>query len=238
MATAAQAAANRANARRSTGPRTPEGKAASAANGVRHGFRSQSVLLPSDDPAEYQALIDQLTEHFEINPKDLTAARFVREMADAEWRLRRARTHQEAALAAKVAEIAAAGLNPNPHEVEYNAHEDLLANSTYFRQLIRFEEKFERQYTRAYNAWVTYQEKTGRLRSRVADMVAFSNLYAPFAAAGRETRNDTTEPKSPAPSESATPRNAPCPCGSNEKFKRCCGKSAPPVTGSAARAAA
>jgi uncharacterized protein YchJ len=25
------------------------------------------------------------------------------------------------------------------------------------------------------------------------------------------------------------PRNAPCPCGSGEKFKRCCGRGAPPV---------
>jgi hypothetical protein len=31
-----------------------------------------------------------------------------------------------------------------------------------------------------------------------------------------------------------TPRNAPCPCHSGEKFKRCCGKSAPPVLGKAA----
>ncbi|NDJ15433.1 MAG: hypothetical protein EBY17_30345 [Acidobacteriia bacterium] len=27
------------------------------------------------------------------------------------------------------------------------------------------------------------------------------------------------------------PRNADCPCGSREKFKRCCGKNAPPVPG-------
>jgi uncharacterized protein (UPF0147 family) len=26
----------------------------------------------------------------------------------------------------------------------------------------------------------------------------------------------------------ATPRNAPCPCGSSQKYKRCCGKNAPP----------
>ncbi|MBL8175301.1 MAG: SEC-C domain-containing protein [Bryobacterales bacterium] len=31
-----------------------------------------------------------------------------------------------------------------------------------------------------------------------------------------------------------TPRNALCPCGSKLKFKRCCGKNAPPVLGQAA----
>jgi len=31
------------------------------------------------------------------------------------------------------------------------------------------------------------------------------------------------------PEASQTPRNALCPCGSGQKFKRCCGKTAPPV---------
>lgn len=33
------------------------------------------------------------------------------------------------------------------------------------------------------------------------------------------------------PQEPATPRNAPCPCGSGNKFKRCCGEHAPPMPG-------
>jgi len=73
MATAAQISANRANAQRSTGPCTPAGKAVSARNSTRHGFRSQSVLLPGDDPAEYDALLAELREHFD--PTDLTEHR-------------------------------------------------------------------------------------------------------------------------------------------------------------------
>ena len=34
---------------------------------------------------------------------------------------------------------------------------------------------------------------------------------------------------SPAKTPASTPRNAPCPCGSGQKHKRCCGRSAPPV---------
>ncbi|MBL8173257.1 MAG: SEC-C domain-containing protein [Bryobacterales bacterium] len=40
------------------------------------------------------------------------------------------------------------------------------------------------------------------------------------------TQSQTVEPQ--------TPRNALCPCGSGNKFKRCCGKDAPPVLGKAA----
>ena len=40
-------------------------------------------------------------------------------------------------------------------------------------------------------------------------------------------------PMAPAPApvaeETQTPRNAPCPCGSRQKYKRCCGKNAPAV---------
>jgi hypothetical protein len=45
---------------------------------------------------------------------------------------------------------------------------------------------------------------------------------APPAAAPQPTRQ-------PAAINPQTPRNAPCPCRSGEKFKRCCGRNAPPV---------
>ncbi|MCC7017903.1 MAG: SEC-C domain-containing protein, partial [Rhodospirillales bacterium] len=37
-------------------------------------------------------------------------------------------------------------------------------------------------------------------------------------------QNGTNEPNSAAPH---TPRNAPCPCGSGQKYTRCCGRNAP-----------
>jgi hypothetical protein len=47
-------AANRANAQKSTGPRTPEGKAQSRMNGVKHGMCCVEVV-PEADRAEYDA---------------------------------------------------------------------------------------------------------------------------------------------------------------------------------------
>jgi len=97
MATAPQIAANQANAQFSTGPTTPAGRAASALNNLSHGFRSAAVLLPADNPAEHESLLAELTEHF--RPTDLTEDRFVREMTDAEWRLRRVRACMASAIA-------------------------------------------------------------------------------------------------------------------------------------------
>ena len=45
MASAAQTIANRLNAQKSTGPRTPEGKAVVSQNAVKHGLLAEQVVL-------------------------------------------------------------------------------------------------------------------------------------------------------------------------------------------------
>jgi hypothetical protein len=50
-----QIEANRRNALRSTGPRTPGGKYIAARNRTLHGFSSPEPVLPDEDPAEFAA---------------------------------------------------------------------------------------------------------------------------------------------------------------------------------------
>ena len=50
MATPAQITANRANALKSTGPRSESGKAASRFNALKHGLDAESLILPGEDP--------------------------------------------------------------------------------------------------------------------------------------------------------------------------------------------
>src|SRR5947209_9769583 len=52
---AAQTAANRHNAKHSTGPRTEEGKRRSAANSTKHGLTSSAVVLPNESQEEYES---------------------------------------------------------------------------------------------------------------------------------------------------------------------------------------
>ena len=51
-------AANRANALKSTGPRTPEGKARVALNALTHGLSATTLLLPGEDPQELADIRD------------------------------------------------------------------------------------------------------------------------------------------------------------------------------------
>src|ERR1017187_4081401 len=56
MATPAQITANRANAQKSTGPRSVEGKSASRFNALKHSIDAATIVIPGEDPADYDAL--------------------------------------------------------------------------------------------------------------------------------------------------------------------------------------
>ena len=89
MSSPARVAANRANAQRSTGPRTLEGKARSSMNGVKHGLLSHQPLLADEDPAEYHELHDRLVES--LSPDSAIEELLVDELLGVLWRLRRLR---------------------------------------------------------------------------------------------------------------------------------------------------
>ena len=76
MATLAQIEANRANAQKSTGPRTIEGRTASSMNALKHGADAASLVIPGEDPAEYERVAADYRsdlrpatalEHFQID---------------------------------------------------------------------------------------------------------------------------------------------------------------------------
>ncbi len=93
MATDKQTAANRLNAQKSTGPKTPEGRAAVRLNGVTHGLTAETIVLKGESQADFTAMLDSFeAEHAPTTP---TEEALVVQLALANWRLRRL-YHQEA----------------------------------------------------------------------------------------------------------------------------------------------
>ena len=60
MATTAQLLANQQNAALSTGPRTPDGKAASSPNATKHGLSSAFRVLAHEDQEEFDRFPHQV----------------------------------------------------------------------------------------------------------------------------------------------------------------------------------
>lgn len=88
MTTTRQAAANRANARKSTGPKTPAGKAVAAGNATRHAILQARLAVTKDEDA---GALEALREAFasELAPAGPLEGALVERMVSAVWRLRR-----------------------------------------------------------------------------------------------------------------------------------------------------
>ena len=87
MSSPAQAAANRANAQHSTGPRTDEGKARVGMNPLVHGLARAKIFLPGEAPEEFVEL--QRTLGISYICVHNGEAALVDEAALAWWKIRR-----------------------------------------------------------------------------------------------------------------------------------------------------
>ncbi len=92
MATEAQTTANRTNSQKSTGPKTPEGKAAVSQNAFKHGLFVDKAVVKDESQEEYdlkrKTLLAQIEPVGEM--ESIVAERFV----NLSWRLKRAERMQ------------------------------------------------------------------------------------------------------------------------------------------------
>ena len=87
MSTQNQIDANRRNAQLSTGPRTPEGKAASSMNALKSGIDARSSVIPGEDAAALAALTERFYQ--DCQPQTAIESILVDNIIHATWLLRR-----------------------------------------------------------------------------------------------------------------------------------------------------
>lgn len=139
MATEKQIAANRRNALKSTGPRTPEGKARSRWNALKHGILAKAVVAPpysvsvcgkenteleycpSEEGAEFKRLYRALCE--ELQPAGVLEGMLVEQIACLYWRLRRVYSWEAAQVAQRKADLQSRPAYENP-KTSADAHKE------------------------------------------------------------------------------------------------------------------
>ena len=158
MATPAQITANRANAQKSTGPRTDAGKSASRFNALQHGLDAKSVIIPGEDPAEYDALAAGYRDEF--RPTSPSETFHVDTMIRADWNKRRLQPMET--------EIYRTLMTENPGATLVAA---VLGGSPAAKLLTRIQRQilaFEKAWYRAYD-----QLRRARLDLQAAENLAF-----------------------------------------------------------------
>src|SRR5271155_2598478 len=87
MSSERQIAANQANARSSTGPRTAAGKAKVSENALKHGLTGRQVVLPNENPDDFEFFRAALFSR--LDPKDAFEGALVEKIITDFWRQRR-----------------------------------------------------------------------------------------------------------------------------------------------------
>ncbi len=190
MATPAQINANRANAQKSTGPRSAEGKSASRFNALKHGIDASSPVIPGEDPAEYESLSVEYVE--EYRPRSASEFFHLDTMVRAEWLKRRLETVET--------DLYRTIMTESP---DNSLATVLLAESPAAKLLLRIQRQiaaFERTWHRANNE---FRRARAGGRNRPAKLPR-SPLDAPLELASFPQSAGTRIPHSPA-APAATP---------------------------------
>ncbi len=100
MTTSKKIASNRANARKSTGPKTQAGKQVSRRNSLIHGLTAEVLLLDHEDPAEFEALRDAIyADYLPPPPRNAVSLEMADQLSMTLWRLRRLPAFERALVA-------------------------------------------------------------------------------------------------------------------------------------------
>src|ERR1035438_7609173 len=87
MSTLRQIEANRRNSQKSTGPTSATGKAVSSMNSLKSGIHAKALLLPCENLAELQQLIEECYLHY--HPANPEQRFYVDDLIRCEWTIRR-----------------------------------------------------------------------------------------------------------------------------------------------------
>jgi len=244
MSTAAQIAANTINAQSSTGPRTEAGQSESSKNATTYGLFTQSDFIrPGEEEVYAQAKADLIDSLVPSGPLECT---LVDEIHRAMWRLRRC-GQVEANIVIGLdngnghifdpMEMASATADKAQRSVDRARSQShrLLHKCTAELRKLQTERQFRNEHFPAGTdisdlGISSFQSIRNNIDKQAAAeerlelarvRAVFSTPCPPPAESGSFCKTEKTPPP--------TPRNAPCPCRSGEKYKRCSGKNAPPM---------
>jgi len=199
----AKRAANRQNAQKSTGPKTPEGKKRASRNAVKHGLLARQILIddgdPNEKPKDFDQLLAALTNDYQ--PADTREQLLIERVAVCYWRLRRAYRFEAQAIRDQregpkdLASQMIASINPT----ERDPYEYILPKMDQLNKLLRYETVISRELNRALNQLTRLQ------KARSGDSSAPSLATERVGESKTNPKNDATNecdtqsppPKSP-----------------------------------------
>ena len=219
-----------------TGPRTEAGKAKSARNSIRTGLYAARDFIRAGEEEEYAQTLMNLMD--ELTPEGILEQTFATEIMGATWRLRRCRLIEEAFGA--VEELDFDPMTDERTEKQQRSVDRARAQSHLI--LRRCIAELRKLQDARPGGPTTGDTATPRQPNPPAPSNGPANMDALMALADHQLAEryresglssfcnpaPAAQPQTPKPATTpkTTPRNAPCPCRSGAKYKKCCGNPA------------
>ena len=153
MSTAKQIAANRRNARKSCGAKTEAGKAIVSQNRTIHGLTGKFYVMPCENQADYDALLDALIA--DEKPVGVSETQLVVKMAEHTWLAKRAVRLQENCFS----------MEPTDAALKAEGHQTISIRCDLLDIHIRYHATHDRAYRRASQELI--QRKNARLKAEI-----------------------------------------------------------------------
>lgn len=209
--------ANRANAQHSTGPQTPEGKAAVSQNATKHGMTARKLTLAPEELAELETLTESFREAYE--PQTAAESALLRRMVEYFWRGKRALAVERALFNQCACELAA-----ERDDLTYDdAMALMFADPRYeprLRLFMRYHSQIDRSYRKALKELEDLiearlaREEQASLEQAAVELAraAAARKSAPKPSNGfvsHPASNPAPTPQNPPPQPSAMPASPP-----------------------------
>ena len=242
---AAEAAKAATTTHGQTGPRTEAGKAKSSRNAIRTGLYAARDFVRPEEEEEYAQTLIKLMD--ELTPENTVEQTFATEIMGATWRLRRCRLVEE-----NFSFLDDLDFDPMIDERTEKQQKSVDRARAQSHLIFRrsLDELRKLQKVRTIQQQIADQMPAAKPAPEPPPNAGPPNMDALMALAEHQLAQRYREsglssfcnaaPPAATPATSFcekpkfTPRNAACPCGSGDKYKRCCGKNAPPVLNKAA----
>ena len=183
--------ANRRNAQLSTGPRTPEGRAAVRSNALRHGLTAKTAVLDSENPDHFQEMLDAFEAEYQ--PAGPTEELLVQQIVMSAWRLQRLRAVETATFDMRLRTVGVErqqelGLLTEPERQAYVFQDDA-RNAHTLDKLSRYEARIERSFYKALRE-LQHLQSTRPLESAPADAPVLPDAPLPAESATSDEFSD------------------------------------------------
>jgi len=174
----------RINGAKSHGPKTEAGRKRSSQNAIKHGLTAHAVVLPTEDPEEFQQFLTSYLDQFQPNgPAELD---LIHEMVGAQWRLQRLAIIETQLYTEAIDNIEENSDEPlDPSQSLADAFSSL-ANSSSYNFLQRLESRLQRTYSRALRTLIQLQRRSSQ-----------PPASAPTPAENEICTNEPTDPVRP-----------------------------------------